>query len=296
MKNQLPRAKSGFRRNASAVAGLVRQSILGGGSAARRLMRLILPGVFILAAHAVPAQAKPIFPNSIVSNDLEFIRTSDRSMFSSLAYQGTRRDEMPDKRRDQLFAEGVHIFKADYDDGTCVELWAHPDFGSRKSAEGSVEPVAQAIGKLPTVMRSRLDHVVVHRGDETAFGEHLGHFFVIYSDNIRTRIRNHDLEETVFHESVHATLDRWHLRNREWRKAQRKDRRFVTEYARRFPKKEDLAESALFAWTMLVHPGRLPQGIEARVRKIMPNRLAYFEKLFLGNPLFYRIDPEYKKC
>lgn len=296
MQSQSPITKSEFLRNARAGKDLMSQFILGIGNAVRRLVLSILPGGLIAAAYAMPAQANPIFPNSVVSNDLEFIRTSDRSMFSDLAYAGKRRAEMPDKRRNELFADGVYIFKADYRDGTCVELWAHPDFESRSSAEASVEPVAQAVGKLPTIMRSRLDHVVVHKGDRTAFGEHLGHFFVIYSDNIKARIRNHDLEETVFHESVHATLDRWHARNRKWRKAQRKDRGFVTEYAADLPKREDLAESALFAWTILVHPGRLPQDIEAQVRKIMPNRLAYFEKLFLSNPLFYHIDPEYKKC
>ena len=67
---------------------------------------------------------------------------------------------------------------------------------------------------------------------------------------------------------------------------------YVTQYAANNRRKEDLAESALFAWAMLVHPGRLPQGIEARVRKIMPNRLAFFDDLFLGLPLFYSVDSE----
>ena len=262
-------------------------------SAIKLLMHSILPGMLIIATQMTSAQANPIFPNSVVSNDLEFIRTSDKSMFSCLAYRGLYDNvEMPDKRKDELFANRVYVFTANYKDGSSVGLWAHPDFGSRSSAEEFVEPVAQAIGKLPTIMRSLLGHVVIHKGDETAFGEHLGHFFVIYSENIRTRIRNHDLEETVFHESVHATLDRWHAQSHAWRKAQRKDRMYVTAYAASRPEKEDLAESALFAWAMLVHPGRLPQGIEKRVRKIMPNRLAFFEDLFLSQPLFYSVGFE----
>ena len=55
-----------------------------------------------------------------------------------------------------------------------------------------------------------------------------------------------------------------------------------------------MAESALFAWTMLLHPGRFPQNIEARVRQIMPNRLAFFKELFLGKPIFYRVGSETK--
>ncbi len=43
-----------------------------------------------------------------------------------------------------------------------------------------------------------------------------------------------------------------------------------------------MAESALFAWAMVKHPGRLPPEIEAAATALIPNRLAYFETLFAG--------------
>ncbi|MEM8980574.1 MAG: hypothetical protein AAGD04_13890 [Pseudomonadota bacterium] len=235
--------------------------------------------------------AEPLFPNSVVSNNLDFIKTNDQSVYRCLAFQGRERAEMPDKRKDQLFADNTYIFEAKYTDGTTIGLWVHPDFGSQANARKSALPVAQAVGKLPTFMRATLNHVVVHKGDETAFAEDQGHFFVMYSDNIRTRIRNNDLEETVFHESVHATLDAAHLKSRAWRKAQRADKGFVTEYAKDNSRKEDMAESALFAWAMLQHEGRLPASVEADVREVMPARLSFFEKLFLGQPRFAKVGP-----
>lgn len=39
-----------------------------------------------------------------------------------------------------------------------------------------------------------------------------------------------------------------------------------------------------------MHPGRLPAGVEARTREIMPNRMAFFEELFLANPVFKTTD------
>lgn len=243
-------------------------------------MRIILL-VAILFMHslAVTALSDTLFPNSVVSNDLEFIQSSDQTAFSCLAYKGVQRAEMPDKRSDTLFDNGTYTFVANYTDGTSVGLWANSSFGSQAAALSVVEPVAQAIGKLPTVMRSQLDHVVIHEGDETAFGEAEGHFFVLYSDNIRTRIRNHDLEETVFHESVHATLDARYLRTRAWRNAQQADGAFVTDYAAREPDKEDMAESALFAWTILLHPGRLPRMLKRRHGKSC--RIAWpFSKIY----------------
>ena len=239
-----------------------------------------------LVATAAPAKAKPIYPNSVVSNDLEFIATSDTSAFACVRFDDRRTAEMPDRRKDGLMAKQTFIFTAHYTDGTSVGLWAHADFKTRQRALTSVKPVAEAVGKLPTFMRRTLDHVVIHVGDETAFGESDGHFFVLYSENIKTRIRNHDLEETVFHESVHATLDKRHANSGKWRKAQKADGDFITKYAKRLPTKEDLAESGLFAWALIMHPGRLPAKIEARTRKIMPNRLAFFEDLFLTRPVF----------
>ena len=258
-------------------------------------MRRHVLGISGLLCCSSIAFAEPIFPNSVVSNDLEFIRTDDPSVFSCVGFDGVRRAEMPDNRNKALFAESTFIFIAQYKDGSSVELWAHPDFGSSSNAENSVVPVAQAIGKLPTMMRSKLGHVVIHIGDETAFAEADGNFFVMYADNIHTRIRNHDLEETVFHESVHATLDAMHLSSHSWQDVQRADNAFVTEYAARLPNKEDMAESALFAWAILLNEGRLPQDIEARAREVMPNRLAFFDDLFASRPTFFHVGDE-KGC
>jgi len=249
---------------------------------------MLLTGCLSLVATTITsaAGAAPLYPNSVVSNDHEFIATSDESAFACLVFEGRRTAEMPDKRSDQLMAKKTFIFTAHYTDGTSVGLWAHLKFKTEAKALESVAPAAEAVGKLPTFMRRTLDHVVIHRGDETAFGEGEGHFFVLYSENIKTRIRNHDLEETVFHESVHATLDSKYAGSKTWLKAQKADGDYITKYAKRLPKKEDMAESALFAWTMIMHPGRLSADVEARAREIMPNRMAFFEELFLARPVF----------
>ena len=141
-------------------------------------MTKMLAGGLALAALAVtaPVLGKPLYPNSVVSNDLEFIATSDESAFACLAFKGRRTAEMPDRRKDGLMAKQTFIFEARYTDGTSVGIWAHPDFKTKENALESVEPVAEAVGKLPTLMRKTLDHVVIHRGDAVAFGEDMGTF------------------------------------------------------------------------------------------------------------------------
>lgn len=238
--------------------------------------------IFILVnwiALTASSCAQPIFPNSIVSNDLEFITKEDEQAFACLDYSGRERREMPDKRSDQLFADDTFIFTAQFSDRPGLEILAHPSFGTVENAQQSVEMIVEPLGRLPSFMRQRLSHVVLHEGDETAFAEDKEHFFVLYSENVKKRVLSYDIEETIFHESVHATLDDDYRESTDWIEAQKSDGGHVTRYAADRPDKEDMAESALFAYTILYHPGRLPEDVEQQVKTLMPNRLAYFETL-----------------
>ena len=181
-----------------------------------------------VALTASSTSADPIFPNSIVSNDLEFITREDEHTFRCLSFTGRERREMPDKRSDQLFADDSFIFTAQYGDRAGLEIWAHPDFGTVENAQQHVEMIVEPLGRLPNFMRQRLSHVVLHQGDETAFAEDRGHFFVLYSENVKKRIRSHDIEETIFHESVHATLDDDYSASAGWTEAQKSDGAYIT--------------------------------------------------------------------
>lgn len=234
----------------------------------------------VLLSAVTPALTDPLFPNSVVSNNLDFIREDEPGANFCLRYEGSSRAEMADKRHDILFADDVLIFNAIFDGGKSVGIWVHPDVGDKAEAEKLIDPVVRAVARLPEPMRNLLSHIVIHEGNDTAFAEDLGRFFAMYSENIQSRIATNDISETVFHESVHATLDVPHASSAEWIAAQQADGQFVTEYAAEYPEGEDMAESALFAWAMLKYPGRLPPEVESKVAALMPNRLAYFESLF----------------
>ena len=118
--------------------------------------------LFVGARPATPAAfGKPLYPNSVVSNDHEFIATSDDSAFACLVFKGRHKAEMPDKRSDQLWAEDNFIYTAHYTDVTSVGIWAHPNFKTEERALKSVTPAAEAVGKLPTFMRRVLDKQMI---------------------------------------------------------------------------------------------------------------------------------------
>jgi len=222
----------------------------------------------------------PLFVNSIVSTDIDFITATDNDMLENVSFVGLEDKEMPSSLTEELFDQDTYVFNTTYTDGTSVEIWAHSSFGSEAAAQEYVNKLAPRLGKLPNVMRAPLDHVVLHNGDAGAYAESLGHFFMIYSENMDVRISNNDLEETVFHESVHASLDEDHLLSIDWLQAQVVDQNFITEYAQNFPDKEDMAESALFVYTMMTHPGRLSSDIEEWVTTHIPFKKAYIEGIY----------------
>ena len=250
----------------------------------------------IVTLNLSPSAGKPLFPSSVVSNDIDFIKSTDASVAYCIAFQKTGRAKMVDKRHNRLLTLNVSFFVVRFADGTRVGLWVHPDLGPRAVILHYARHVARGLSHLPSAMRETLSHVVIHHGDETAFAEDEEHFFVLYHKNIDTRLQQHDLEETIFHESVHATLDdRW-SRDPAWRFAQAADGAFITHYAKAHPNREDLAETALFSYVLLTTPERFSDSLVAKIRQLVPNRLAFFKRLFLdGQPLLRQIRKT-EKC
>lgn len=228
------------------------------------------------------ASASPLFKNSIVSTDIDFIHSDDFTVTAAIEFTGTGRQEMPDKRHDELFDDSAYTFAMNFNDDVSINIFASSDFENNDAALEYVEKLLGPLGKLPYLMRSTMSHVVIHRGNETASAEKDAQFFVVYSKNMDIRIANNDLEETVFHESVHATLDWPHRFSEDWKAAQKADNEFITEYGRRIPDGEDFAETALFAYTMINHPGRLSNDVEYWMKNRIPSRLEYFTNLFEG--------------
>lgn len=183
---------------------------------------------------------------------------------------------MYDPRRDTLFVNAALHFDATYPNQQ-IRINVHPDV---EDPQQRAMQTAASVSRLPIQMRIELKHVNILDGDGSAWAEDLGRFFTLYDGLMERRLAEHDLDETVFHETAHVALDRLLSNDLDWRANQLADNEFITRYAAENPNKEDIAESALFAWTINHHPGRLPADVEAAVRDIMPNRLEY-----LGNML-----------
>ena len=228
--------------------------------------------------------ASPLYRSSVVGTDFDFITDDDPDAFARLEYVGFEQFEMPDKRAgDEPLVQNAYLFDAHFADGATITFALDREFGSREAAEQDVVRYMPRIGKLPMLYRRNIRHVVVHKGgaDTTAFAEDKGHFFVIYSGNAAERIGTHDLEETFFHEGTHASIQASHLAGAAWSEAKSLDGAYITEYATT-DDQEDFAESALFAYTIIHHPERFPPAERERIGKQIPNRIAFFRKVYAG--------------
>ena len=233
---------------------------------------------------AMEESAAPIYRSSVVGTDFDFITDSDPSAFTRLEYVGFQKFEMPDKRgSDEPLIQNAYVFNAFFSDGAEVGIALDEDFGSRQAAEEDASRYTLPLGRLPSLYRKNLRHIVVHTGgaDTTGFAEDKGHFFVIYSDNATKRIGTHDLEETFFHEGTHASIQAKYLEGAAWKKAKRADNAYITDYAKTSDQ-EDFAESALFAYTLIHHPERIPEAERERIEKQIPNRIAFFRSVYSG--------------
>ncbi len=231
------------------------------------------------------------YKNSVASTDFDYIHESDPSTFEGLEYVGKLNSEMPDKRKghNQL-RQPAFVFVATFSDGCSIQLSMDAAFATKEAAETEAKRYVHPIGKLPTSLRVGVDRVVVHQGGKntTAFSDNA--LIILYSENATKRIANHDLEETVFHESVHASWDKKHARSEAWKKAQAQDGRFVTVYGKQKPEREDLAESALFAYTLIHHPGRIPAADTKKIKESIPARIRFVGELVPPNrPVFYAV-------
>ncbi len=232
---------------------------------------------------------KGLYSSSVVGTDFDFILDSDPDLFVELVSKGEGEAEMPDKtKRNAELRRKAFRFEARFRDETAISIAIDAAFKTEEQARREALRYTPRLGKLPSALRQGVRRIVVHTGgaDATAFSD-VG-LIVLYSDNATKRLSTHDLEETVFHESVHAAWDAAHRASEDWKAAQKKDGRFVTEYGRKNPDNEDLAESALFAFALIHHPDRIPREEAAKIRAAIPARIAFVETLLPpGKPLHH---------
>ena len=204
------------------------------------------------------------------------IDSSDPSSLMNVTDSGRAMREFWDRRAERWVTIEVYLFDVRYGWGA-VEFQVNPEFGSVDAARAEVDTYAPALGRLPAFLMTNAREVEISALDAPFQGNEAG-LFHIYTGDGDELIRNGFLEEVLFHEAGHASLDRHHRNSAGWREAQNTDGVFISEYARDNPDREDVAESILPYFAVRSRPERLTDADRSAILAAIPNRLEYFDR------------------
>lgn len=238
-------------------------------------MRLILAAT-LASCLAGTAHADAIFDQGTAFFDNRIIGESDPTAFTQLTYKGVGEREMFDRRSGWVRVDAF-LFDVTFSDGRSAETQVNPEFGSIERAEAEARRFAEAIGRLPSVLRSEMETIWIHAGDQDFGGGNKN--FLIHTD--RADLYGAALHEILVHEGVHTSLDPYWAMSSAWRKAQEKDGLFISRYALENPEREDLAETFLVWMASRYVPDRVDAEKLALAEKGNAARFSFLDTLNL---------------
>lgn len=233
--------------------------------------------------------AKPPFKN-MMWLDAGIIRHTDPTSLQSIKYAGRGDREVSDRRLEERTVLDAYLFTLTFDDGIVMEAQVNPEFGSIQAAMEQAKWYGVAMGRLPRILRSGVEVIVIHDGDHYAGGNNWG--VLIHTKHAEKAARRGFLEELLLHESAHAALDSMHMDEPGWLNAQKEDGTFISKYSQENPDREDLAESFLAYLAVRYRQDRVSWFYPKKVKKSIPRRLAYFEAQGFDSELHPMVTPE----
>lgn len=253
----------------------------------RNCLRYFTDGMLLLSMllfldHLVPvakgATAVPLVDppfSGTIFIDPDIITHADPTAFQAAVYTGQSARTMFDRRVNDWITVDAYLFDATFSDGLTAEIQVNPEFGSSGNAMIEAQTYGEAIGRIPTVLRSEMETVWIHKGVEPFGGGNNN--ILIHTGQADLYIADGILEETLVHEGSHTSLDATHAAAPGWLAAQGADPTFISTYARDNPTREDIAESFLSYLAIRYRSGRISQTLAETISQTIPNRIAYFD-------------------
>lgn len=169
----------------------------------------------------------------------------------------------------------VFVFTAKFLKGNDIKIRVNAEFKTKSKAQEQALKYAKLIGKLPNFLRTKnLKTLTIQKGSGLWGGNN---DIIIATEGGEGKY----IEELLAHEAGHVTLDPnfgGSINIYKWNKAAKADNKFISHYAKEFPKREDIGET--IPWWIAV---RCKSSGISKQRKLMvldaiPNRLKYLDE------------------
>ena len=234
---------------------------------------LLLPALLLIIS--LDVLAAPYWGTVFVDPDI--IVASDPSKFVQVIPKGSGSRIMFDRRTATFETFNALLFNAEYSDGDTIEIQVNPEFDTA-DAETKANFYGHVIGQMPLLLRSEVKTVWIHMGNEVFGGGNQN--ILIHTD--APGYHGEWLEETIFHESCHTSLDASVASSSIWLAAQSADDEFISTYARDNPDREDVAESCLLYFAVRYRVDRIDTITLETINSTIPNRIAVLDALDLS--------------
>ncbi|KAJ0394458.1 hypothetical protein P43SY_010316 [Pythium insidiosum] len=234
---------------------------------------LLLLSALLLLGPSV-AQQPPFHDTSYGFKDV--MRESDPTAFTGLAYTEYAYRSMFDRRINRFETVPAWVFRASYNDRAPVEVAVAQEFRTQEAARQHANFYAMTLGRLPLFLRREVDFLSIYAGMKPFGG---GRNVLIHTDQGNSYYKDGILEEILAHECAHALDTKW-AKSATWMDAQRRDGRFISNYARDNPFREDVAESVNAYIAVYVRPGRITEQQKRTIMTTIPARLSFLHQQF----------------
>jgi hypothetical protein len=235
---------------------------------------VIALGCALMSPRIVSAQ-RVVF-DYIFEHIQESIGPEDPGLLVRVTHLGSGTRRVYDGRSNTNVWVEAHILDAVYEDSSRIELIINPEFPVVEALTRALT-WAFRMGQIPSGLRRFVTVIVLHRGNVGLNGG--GGRITIHTDQT-DNLGPAYMEEVLIHEATHAGLQQ-HNQSIGWRLAQAADNAFISNYARRVPTGEDLAETMPVWVALRYRPDRMQETDRLRIARMIPNRLAYLDNLGL---------------
>jgi hypothetical protein len=233
------------------------------------------------------AQSAYLFPNALFTEgEGDIIIEKDPTTFQNIVFVKKKTIKWWDRRgasgpkaaRQITFK--VFVFKATFLKGRRdITIRVNTEFETENKAKEQAIKYAKLIGQLPSFLTTKnLKTLTIHKGNEEWGGGN--NDILIYTDMYVGRSKVF-IEEVAIHEAVHTSLDpQWHgsIKRSKWNKAIKADNKFVSPYAKKFPKREDIAETINWWIAVRCKSDRISKLTYEKIILGIPNRLKYLDE------------------
>ena len=225
--------------------------------------------------------AKYIFSKALYT-DCDILTKKDPTSFKKLSFVEEKKVKFWDRRKQKSSGWNksnfnAFIFKAEFEKSKHVLIRVNSEFKTKEKAEKQALKYGNMAGQLPDFLRTGLKTITIHKGNRSWGG---GNNDILIHTGDRGA-KGKCVEEIMIHEGGHTSLDgawggliKWYS----WRKMIKTDKKYISKYAKKFPKREDVAETINWWIAVRCKSDRISKSNYKKIIEGIPNRLKYLDE------------------